>query len=306
MLIELENDKIMSGNFIVVPLDVMEIAVNTLGNYFEPLCGTNAIILAQDHLNVDKALRRGEILQKYTSLESKKLLEIGSGFGVNIAAWIKHFNVDGYGVELGSEGFNDSYDASRKLLDANGIDSNRILDARGENLPFDDESFDIVYSANVLEHTDDPIRVLTEAVRILKKGGILYFEIPNYLSYFEGHYMIFQPPILWKPMLPFWVAYIFRRDPTFARTLQTQINPVWCRKVVNEINHIYPIKLDSLGEDTFLSRLSQPFNFETQQVKGKLSSLISILQKINFKNWIGRSIVSMQGHYPIYLVLHRE
>ena len=306
MLIELENDKIMSGNFIVVPLDVMEIAVNTLGNYFEPLCGTNAIILAQDHLNVDKALRRGEILQKYTSLESKKLLEIGSGFGVNIAAWIKHFNVDGYGVEPGSEGFNDSYDASRKLLDANGIDSNRILDARGENLPFDDESFDIVYSANVLEHTDDPIRVLTEAVRILKKGGILYFEIPNYLSYFEGHYMIFQPPILWKPMLPFWVAYIFRRDPAFARTLQTQINPVWCRKVVNDINRIYPVKLDSLGEDAFLSRMSQPFNFETQQVKGKLSSIMSTFQKLNFKNWIGRSIVSMQGHYPIYLVLHRE
>ena len=294
------------NNKITVPPEVMEIAKNTLGKFFEPLCRTSATILAHDHLNVEKALNRGVTLQKITSLESKKLLEIGSGFGVNIAAWIKQFKIDGYGVEPSSEGFSASFDASRQLLAANGIDQGRILDAKGENLPFEDETFDIVYSANVLEHTDNPALVLKEAIRTLKRGGLLYIEVPNYLSYFEGHYMIFQPPILWKSILPFWVKYVTRRDPAFATTLQTQINPLWCRRIINDINRIYPVKLVTLGEDSFLNRLAKPFNFETQQVRGRLSSVISILQKLNINNWIGRVIVFLQGHYPIYIILNRE
>jgi SAM-dependent methyltransferase len=294
-----------SINPIIVPPEILHTAAETLGNFFTPLSGTPAVILAQDHVDAAKAIKRGETLQKYTSLESKKLLEIGSGFGVNLAAWIKHFKIDGYGVEPGSEGFSASYNASRKLLDANGINPDIILDAKGENLPFDDETFDIVYSANVLEHTDDPARVLSEAIRTLKKGGILYFEFPNYLSYFEGHYMVFQPPILWRWLLPFWVGFILRRDPAFARTLQTQINPLWCRRTISKINYTYPVKLISLGEAAFLARMSQPFHFETRQVKGKLSPIISILQKLNFYNWIGRLIVFLQGHYPICLVLNR-
>jgi hypothetical protein len=37
--------------------------------------------------------------------------------------------------------------------------------------------------------------------RVLRPGGLLHMEMPNYLSYFEGHYLVFQPPIIWKPML---------------------------------------------------------------------------------------------------------
>lgn len=291
---------------IVIPPEVMEAVVKSLGDFFEPLNGINPTVLASDHLDLAKSIKRAEVLQRYTILESKKLLEIGSGYGTNLAVWIKQFNVNAWGVEPDSTGFASSILSSHKLLKANGIDPERLVNATGENLPFENESFDIVYSAYVLEHTMDPERVLTEGARVLRRGGIMLFEIPNFLSYFEGHYMIVQPPIIWKPLLSIWVSLFFHRDPSLAQTLRTEINPLWCRKAVRRLNRNYKVKLLSLGEDIFLERLSHPFAFEAQGVASKLNSLMLLMQRLNFNNWISRLIILLQGHYPIYLVLQRS
>ena len=38
------------------------------------------------------------------------------------------------------------------------------------SLPFANDTFDIVYSANVLEHTERPLDVLFESLRVLRPG----------------------------------------------------------------------------------------------------------------------------------------
>jgi SAM-dependent methyltransferase len=47
---------------------------------------------------------------------------------------------------------------------------------------YPDEHFDVVTSWHVLEHVLDPSRVLAEAYRILKPGGVLMLEVPNFDS----------------------------------------------------------------------------------------------------------------------------
>jgi ubiquinone/menaquinone biosynthesis C-methylase UbiE len=290
---------------ILVPQEVVEIAAQSIGTFFEPICKVDRYANAADFLELSKSFKRAVLLRRYTELAGKKVLEVGSGFGTNLAVWIRHFDADAYGVEPGGTGFNQGYIASRKLLAANGIDPDRVIDSAGESLPFPDESFDVVYSANVLEHTEEPERVLMESLRVLRPGGFLHMEMPNFLSYFEGHYMVVQPPILWKPMLAWWVRLVFRRDPAFARTLQTRINPLWCRRQVKKAARVYPLELLSLGEDAFLERLSQAFQFETQMVASSAGKLIGALQRLNRGNWIGRLIVALQGHYPIYLTVRK-
>jgi ubiquinone/menaquinone biosynthesis C-methylase UbiE len=290
---------------IIIPPEVTESALESIGVFFEPICGVDRNANVKDFLDTSKSFKRAGIIQRYTPIQAKKLLEAGSGFGTNLAVWIKHFQVDGYGVEPGGVGFNQGFLASQKLLSANGIDPGRIVNANGESLPFPDESFDIVYSGNVLEHTQDPERVLSESVRVLRKGGILDMEMPNYLSYFEGHYLVFQPPIIWKPMLPLWVR-MFRKDPAFARTLQTGINPIWCRRMIRKLNKSYSVNLISVGDELFLERLSNTFQFEMQTIGARLGGLMSALRRLNWGNWIGHTIVAAQGFYPIYLTVQKS
>lgn len=295
----------MPSSVIIVPDSVRAAAEESIGKYFESISRTSPKAAADDHLNVEKSFKRAQLLERYSPMRNKKLLEIGSGFGTNLAAWIKSYQVDGYGTEPDGEGFGASFAASRELFVANGIDPARIIPVQGETLPFADASFDIVYSANVLEHTNDPLKVLEEAVRVLRPGGILHFEMPNFLSYFEGHYMVPQPPILWRSMLPQWVR-LLGRDPSFARTMRTEINPVWCRRAVKQVSRKYPVQLLSLGEDVFLDRLAQPFQFEMERMATKLQSVITVMQRLNVGNWIGRTIVAARGYYPIYLTLRRD
>jgi len=289
----------------VVPESVRVMAENSVGTFFESVSKMPAEVSARDHLDLERPIRAGRLLTKYVPLQGKKLLEIGSGFGTNLATWIQLYQIDGYGTERDAEGFSSSLSASRELFVANGLDPERIIGVRGNTLPFADATFDVVYSCNVLEHTEDPLRILEEAVRVLCPGGILHVEVPNFLSYFEGHYMVPQPPLVFRWMLPLWVR-LLGRDPAFARTMRTEINPVWCRRAVRKINRKHAVELLSLGEDEFLKRLARPFEFDMERTARNLSGIIRIVQILNVGNWIGRLMVLAQGHYPIYLTVRRN
>ncbi len=295
----------MPGQVIVVPDSVRDMAEQSVGMFFEGVSKTSRDTNARDHLDTLKSAKRAERLEVFTPLRGKKLLEIGAGYGINLATWMKHHALDGYGTERDAEGFGNSFEASRELFAANGLDPERIIRVSDDILPFQDASFDVVYSANVLEHTERPLIVLEEAARVLRPGGILHVEVPNYLSYFEGHYMIPQPPLVWRWILPAWVR-LWGRDPAFAYTMRTEINPIWCRRAIEQINRKYPVTLISTGSEVFLERLVKPFEFEMERTASKLGRLIRFVQVVNVGNWIGRLIVLAQGHYPIYLTARRE
>jgi len=51
----------------------------------------------------------------------------------------------------------------------------------GECLPFDDNRFDAGVSFEVLEHTPNPARLLSELARVVKPGGAVVVSTPNTL-----------------------------------------------------------------------------------------------------------------------------
>lgn len=48
----------------------------------------------------------------------------------------------------------------------------------GQNIPFDDNSFDNALCTEVLEHAEDPETLIAEIFRVLKPGGVLLATIP--------------------------------------------------------------------------------------------------------------------------------
>jgi SAM-dependent methyltransferase len=256
--------RVMLTDALIVPDSVRRMAEKSVGLFFETVNKMPAEVAARDHLGLGRPLKKGKLLENFTLLHGKKLLEIGSGYVTKLATWIKHYELDGFGTERDAEGFGSSFNASRELFAANGLSPERIVRVKDDILPFADASFDVVYARNVLEHTEDPIKVLEEGVRVLRPGGILHAEVPNYLSYYEGHYLVPQPPLVWRWMLPLWVR-LLGRDPSFARTMRTEINPIWCRRAVKKLNKKYPVTLLSLGAEFFLDRLTRPFVFELDE-----------------------------------------
>ena len=50
------------------------------------------------------------------------------------------------------------------------------------NLPFEDNTYDIIFCNHVLEHIPDDIKAMQELYRVLKPGGMGIFQIPQDLS----------------------------------------------------------------------------------------------------------------------------
>lgn len=129
--------------------------------------GTNAII------NCYKAY-----LNKYVK-DDAKILDFGTGVGWP-AYWIEERKYSIIGV-----------DASLKMIElaelAKGKFKNsrvEFLCANGDNLPFEDNTFDAVIMDRVLEFTQNPEIVMKELSRVLKQGGVLLAGITNWQKAF--------------------------------------------------------------------------------------------------------------------------
>ncbi len=274
------------------------------GRRFAPQMRISPDKFAADTLDPAKSEDQAETLAPYVDLAGKSVLEIGSGCGITHIVWTKKFGIDGWGVEPEGEGFDGSGAVARELVAANGLDPARIIDARGESLPFADARFDIVYSSNVLEHTDDPARVLNEALRVLKPGGTLQIVCPNYLSYFDGHYAALHPPIPSNAFFQWWVKWIYGADPAFASTIRTEINPRWVRRQLAELMRRYRMTVLTLGQEKFVERMDAA-EVGRWMGLGLVGRLVSWSKAMRLNRLAASLIVALNGWTPLIITLRR-
>lgn len=65
--------------------------------------------------------------------------------------------------------------------------------AKAEELPFEDQQFDIVFSSFLVDRVEDPILVLQESIRVLKPSGKLLIVTPlnfNKASHWDDYYPV--------------------------------------------------------------------------------------------------------------------
>ncbi len=98
-------------------------------------------------------------------------LDIGCGNGTFLS-FLKHWGWNVRGVEMDSQ----AADTARKCF---GID---VFQGGIEDAPLVPDSFDYINISHILEHIHDPVSFIKKAGELLKPGGTMYVEVPNYES----------------------------------------------------------------------------------------------------------------------------
>jgi ubiquinone/menaquinone biosynthesis C-methylase UbiE len=263
--------------------------------------------LTDDQVSLIKPQNEIGIISRYLKNETiagKKLLNIGSGFGIFNLVAIQQYGIDAYGIEPNGVGFGNSLEISKILFKDNNLPIDRLIAAFGEEIPFEDNTFDIVYSTNVLEHVQDPLKVLEEGLRVLKPGGTLQYVYPNFGSFFDGHYAVILPPIPFKSFYPWFIKYIVGRDNVFAKTINAELNVPWAINAVKLLSYKYKIELVSLGEDIFKERMTS-MEFGNWAGLYKIKRIVNILNRLKLKSFVVKFLLLFKAWSPVILTIRK-
>jgi SAM-dependent methyltransferase len=144
----------------------------------------DAVQLAQSHWNetplyLTEQERYSTYPWLYDAAEFRKhagerVLEIGCGTGADLLQFAKHGAI-AVGIDVTAKHVEMARERVGVLAEVHQGDMRQ--------LPFQDESFDYVYSHGVLHHSDEPQRVIRELFRILRPGGRFNVHVYALWSY---------------------------------------------------------------------------------------------------------------------------
>jgi ubiquinone/menaquinone biosynthesis C-methylase UbiE len=102
---------------------------------------------------------------QFARYHGQRILEIGVGAGTDHLQWARA-GAECYGIDLTDA----AIEVTRAHLAVYGLTSH-LQQMNAENLQFDDDFFDVVYSWGVIHHSESPESIIREIRRVLKPGG---------------------------------------------------------------------------------------------------------------------------------------
>lgn len=131
-----------------------------------------------------------------------RLLEVGSGLG-HLAGQLEDA-FETYGIDLNHWAVKQS-----KAV----VNTTRLETASAQDLPFADDSFNVVIIKHIVEHLPDPARAIREIGRVVAPGGILILATPNlgsllkpwkgarWIGYQDPTHISLKPPEEWLSLI---------------------------------------------------------------------------------------------------------
>lgn len=141
-----------------------------------------------------------------------KILELGCGIGYysaflsTLANQVVSTDLEHQDTTTHSLGLQ----ITRNFLKQLNISNVIVQAASAEQLPFDDNSFDMIFSSHVLEHVPDRERAIREINRVLKPGGIHFCLVPttaDRLYAFPLHYIYLLKRTLYHGLIKPFLRY---------------------------------------------------------------------------------------------------
>jgi SAM-dependent methyltransferase len=119
-------------------------------------------------------------LVDFEGYSGRLVLEVGCGAGVDLARFARG-GAKVTGVDLAAS----AVALAKANFSQQGL-SGEFRVADGEELPFANDSFDLVYAHGVVQYTANPGRLVAECHRVLKPGGEAIFQVYNRVSWLNA------------------------------------------------------------------------------------------------------------------------
>ena len=184
-----------------------------------------------------------DFTKRIGDLNNKKVLDIGFGNGITL----KTFAESGANMS-GLEVSDNLYKFAEKYLQENNTTA-ELKKYNGHDFPFEDETFDYIYSVSVFEHTDDPEQVLKEAARVLKTGGSFYLAFPNRYNPKETHSGIWFAGWLPRPLSDK-LMKLFKRSGIYTYWNLHFLSYFQLRKWIKKNNLLIKIRFETDSPNT--------------------------------------------------------
>jgi 2-polyprenyl-3-methyl-5-hydroxy-6-metoxy-1,4-benzoquinol methylase len=146
-----------------------------------------------------------------------RILDAGCGSGHAVTRFLPRYGDEVVGIDMHAPSIN--YAQSNF-----GGEELRFVCADLSTLPQSEGKYDVVVLADVLEHLDDPLSVLSVAVAKLAPGGLLLASIPNGRGPFEIESALSRVPVIGRALLKI-------TDLCVALLNKTVLRGVWSRHV---------------------------------------------------------------------------
>lgn len=114
----------------------------------------------------------------------KRILEVACGRG-GFASFLASKGAIMFGADFSRVALN----IARQRESGNRAAVVALAQADAQQLPYADESFDIIVSCETIEHLPDPQQGLKEMARVCRTGGLLYLTTPNYFNFMGLYYL---------------------------------------------------------------------------------------------------------------------
>jgi len=198
----------------------------------------------------------------------KNVLVVGSGTGGELVNFFLE-GADVYGIEP----YEPANEISRLKAKSIGFPETNIKSGSAEDIDFEDRFFDFVYCYTVIEHVEDVAQSIKEMLRVVKPGGHLFIQAPDYRQLYEGHYKLPLPMFL-----PIWfnkiLLRIYGRPVDFLNTIN-KVNSKGIKNILDShkilsmqihpnrekrLSNRYIVKIIFFIQDLIYKRFNAPLN----------------------------------------------
>lgn len=176
-----------------------------------------------------------------STLRTSRILDMASGCGTFVFYGVLH-GYDTYGLE--PEKWKHLFNIKKASEKGYPTEwAKRFCLGIGEFLPFREHAFDVISTYQTLEHVRSLEQCFGEFRRVLRIGGLLLIQCPDYRSWFEGHYRIPMLPLMNRTLFRMYLRII--RRPTQGLN---SINYITKKKILRLLgNHYEILDLSMIG-----------------------------------------------------------